>query len=164
MKGKGIDLKTKYLLFFWAPALFLLVLVFLLISKKQFPVLSAVQLPQEYSQMLSQLSVKRNLPTLREEEKSSFLKENPFLNAVAKGNATTIGNTTLDSTVASSNTLTLSMILISDKKSCIINNKLYREGDKIGEIKISKIGDYYVVLTLPNKKKVYMEVGATYTY
>jgi len=59
--------------------------------------------------------------------------------------------------------LKLSAIYNYEKRACVINGRLYREGEKIGKIKISKIGDYYVELSLPKGKRVRLEVGGIFS-
>ncbi len=52
----------------------------------------------------------------------------------------------------------------SGKGFCVINDKLYEEGDKLFQnLKIKKIGDYYVELKA-GKRVVRLKVGDTYLY
>ncbi len=52
----------------------------------------------------------------------------------------------------------------TEKEFCVINDKLYKEGDEVFQgLKIKKIGDYYVELEA-GKKVVRLKVGDTYLY
>ena len=156
MKGLKINLKVQYFLLLWLPLILAILGAWYYIKKINYPVLTEIRLPQEYIEFLN-ISSKEAKEAKKREEIRNFT-HNPF---ASKSLETKVEQV---STYKEQRIISLSSILILDKRACIINNKLYKEGDKIDKLKISKIGDYYVVLTLPNNKKVYLEVGATYTY
>lgn len=152
-----LDLKKTFYLVFWLPFFLLLILIFWypLKAVKFFQPLE-VKLPDVYATIYKYaLGEKKDLG--KEALLQVAFEKNPFYTPkIINGNAT--------EKIPIKNTLQLTSILQMERKICVINGKLYKEGDTLGNIKIKKVGDYYVVLLLPNNKKVLLEVGATYSY
>ncbi|MFN3505693.1 MAG: hypothetical protein ACK4Y7_05760 [Caldimicrobium sp.] len=154
---KKLDLKFKYYLYLWGPFFILsFIMIYYPLKVLKYPQKSEITLPQEYGVILEYLK-RLDVPKETKGELEITLKTNPFLEGV------TLDQTT-EEALPSAQVLNLTSILHTYTKACIINGKLYKEKDKIGKILISKIGDYYVELFLPNKKKVILEVGGTYTF
>ncbi len=149
---KKLTLKDVLFIIFWGFAvIFLLIAVYYSWKKIFFPVKNEIRIPDEHRNFLEALRKYKSLP---KKESSYFaFTNNPFYEEKSKVNEKEIQEI-----------LKLTSVIKEQKKFCIINGKLYREGDKIGRIKISKIGDYYVELLLPKGKKVKLEVGAAFTY
>ncbi|MEZ0344225.1 MAG: hypothetical protein ABWJ99_05435 [Caldimicrobium sp.] len=121
------------------------------LKKLFYPLKQEIRIPEEHRQFIHSLRQYERIPDKKIE--SIKIAKNPFYEETSKK----IGGTLLPET------LILTSIFKDNKRGCIINGKLYQEGDKIGKIKISKIGDYYVELLLPKGKKIKLEVGAVFT-
>lgn len=151
-----LDLKGQVYILFWGPViLFFVIMLYILLKQPVMYSHSGVSLPENYRKILEVIKV---LEEWREPEpKWDELAHlsNPFYTPPPiQGSPQSAPGEVI--------TLTLTSILHLDRKSCIINQKLYKEGDRIGNIKIKKIGDYYVELEVPGKGRVYLEIGATY--
>lgn len=159
MKKINLNLTTKYFLLFWIPVLvFFIIFIYLITTLIRYPVKSEIRLPEEY-RLFIDLIQRTDKIAVKQKKIEPILEENPFIDhthTVKKPPTTIEPKREL--------TLRLTSIISNDRKTCIINQKSYREGDKIGAIKIVKIGDYYVELLLPSKKKIILEVGSTYTF
>ncbi len=153
------NLFLQFFLILWVPVLIWSGFCFYYPWKKiNYPMESEPSIPEEYKQILSTLNTYEKLKRLPEIGRVE-LRTNPFFSPplLGQGNGTFSG--------ASSFSLTLTSILNLDKRVCLINNKLYREGDRLeNNIKILKIGEYYVDLLLPKGKRVRLELGATFIF
>ncbi len=120
-----------------------------------------IMIAQELKKLEKQKKEVKNLKIFR-------LKRNPFMYATQIKSETpkpvVLGN---KAKKKKTYTLHLSMVFKSeDRKNsfCIINGKVYKEGNKIfKKLKIQRIGDYYVVLEM-GKKKVFLEVGKSFRF
>lgn len=61
--------------------------------------------------------------------------------------------------------LKVNSILLGDRKVCLVNDRFYKEGDRISpDIKVLSIGDYYVDFKISKKGVIRVEVGSTYSF
>uniref|UniRef100_A0A832GNW9 Uncharacterized protein n=1 Tax=Caldimicrobium thiodismutans TaxID=1653476 RepID=A0A832GNW9_9BACT len=152
-----LDLKGQVYIIFWGPVILLFVIILYTLLKQ--PVMyshSGVSLPENYRKILEVIKVLEERKDPEPELDELAYLSNPFYTPPPQGSPQSAPREVI--------TLTLTSILHLDRKSCIINQKLYKEGDRIGNIKIKKIGDYYVELEVPGKGRVWLEVGATYNF
>lgn len=157
MKRGTWNIIDMLFLIFWTPAIILyLIIIFKALKINLNVTISELILPEEYRLFLN---LKQREDKIRSQQRDVeiALKDNPFVIELPKVEVKTPNREIKKE-------LKLTSILAHDKRACIINQNLYHEGDKIGDIKITKIGDYYVELLLPSKKKVFLEVGSTYTF
>ncbi|MCS7279189.1 MAG: hypothetical protein NZ530_03900 [Thermodesulfobacteriaceae bacterium] len=143
----------KIYLVFWSPLILLGIGFFLiLLNYYQRPFISypTIKLPQDYLQIASELKTLYPL-------NNTFLKqENIGIDFIGLSGKHFIKPVTLSTP---SETLHLKMIYIEDKrKVCIINNIRVKEGERLKKnIKILRIGDYYVELQINNQiKKLFL--------
>lgn len=163
-KEKYKLLLIQYYLIFWIPFILLLsLLIYYLLTFIRFPTKTEIRLPEEYKLFL-ELIQRADRGVLHQKKietvfTENIFRENPFIESIPKNEKPLVRIETRRVQV-----LKLTSIISHERKICIINQKLYQEGDKIGNIKIEKIGDYYVELLLPSKRKVFLEVGSAYTF
>lgn len=156
---RNLGLKGRLLILFWAPVLIAFsVVLYYAYVKLTFPVASEITLPQEHRQFVETFRRYEEFKnTLKKEEIDlATLTQNPFYSQVAS-----------NKTQASVSPFVLkvsSIVTMGRSRFCIINERSYKEGDKIEKLKIVKIGDYYVELKTPQGKKIRLEVGHTYSY
>lgn len=154
---KTLDLKGQIFLLFWGPV-FLLFLIggYFLLKQPPLSIKREITLPENYRKIMDSMKV---FEEIKKREKKDDIEvftfsHNPFYTPPPKPSLTIAPREGLS--------LKLTMILHLERKSCVINQKVYKEGDRIGNIKIKKIGDYYVDLEVPKKGRVRLEIGATY--
>lgn len=149
---KKFSLKGQLFILFWIfPLLFFFIMLYYPLKKIAYPVKQEVRIPEEHRQFMQAI---RQFERIHEKSKEPLIiAKNPFYEEDSKRQAQ----------VLSPETLKLTSIFKEKKSACVINGKFYREGDKIGKIKIFKIGDYYVELLLPRGKRVKLEVGGVFT-
>ncbi len=153
---KKISLKTQLFILFWTfPVLYLGIMLYYPLKKFSYPIKEEIRIPEEHRQFIEASRKFEKSPKKKEYSIDSI--KNPFYNE-------TQGGPKLASIEPLQQTIRLTSVFNYEKKSCLINGKLYREGDKIGKIKILKIGDYYVEILSPMGKKIRLEVGAIYTF
>lgn len=151
----NITLTKKFFLILWFFGLIPIFLSFYFsIKYSKYPIKSELKLPDEYRLFLEHM-YEVNLTIQKTKSLNINFRSNPFFDEKA------INQVKGDEKIKHILNIKLTTILHHDKKVCIINEKLYREGDKIGKIKIEYIGDYYVILKLPDKRKVRLEVGSS---
>lgn len=154
---KLVDLKGLVFLFFWSPVILIFLLGLYLLNKHPFlSIKREITLPENYRKIMDSIKV---FEEIKKREKKDDLEaltftQNPFYTPPPQPSLTVAPREGLS--------LKLTMILHLERKSCVINQKVYKEGDRIGNIKIKKIGDYYVDLEVPKKGRVRLEIGATY--
>uniref|UniRef100_A0A7V6CDE3 Uncharacterized protein n=1 Tax=Thermodesulfobacterium geofontis TaxID=1295609 RepID=A0A7V6CDE3_9BACT len=143
----------KIYLVFWGPIIILAILAILLLflfkPKNTLVPSSEITLPSSYIEVLNELNSLNYLKPFRLVENYSIIVD-PF-SAAFKGEA--LQEKTFASELKPIKTFHLSMIYIEGaKKVCIINNIRFVEKSKLDkDIKIIKIGDYYVDLQIKNK-------------
>ncbi len=156
-KKYKLKLTSQYFIVLWSLAFIpILIAIYYPIKLINYPIKSEIRLPDEY-RLLMELMQRVDKISHHKNEIELNIKGNPFVEPLPKTQ-----NLSKDKLHRKEVVIKLSTIISHDQKICIINQKRYKEGDKIGQIKIEKIGDYYVDLRLPNKKKVRLEVGSTY--
>lgn len=154
---KTLDLKGPIFLLFWGPV----ILVFLiggyfLLKQPPLSIKREITLPENYRKIMDSIKVFEEIKKKEKKDDIEALSftQNPFYTPPPQPSLTVAPREGLS--------LKLTMILHLERKSCVINQKVYKEGDRIGNIKIKKIGDYYVDLEVPKKGRVRLEIGATY--
>lgn len=153
-----LDLKGQVYVIFWGPVILLfLTIIYLLLKQPVTYSHSGISLPENYRKILEVMKVLEEQKEPEREFTELAYLSNPFYTPPP------IQGSPQDAP-RKVTTLALTSILHLERKSCIINQRLYREGDRIGNIKIKRIGDYYVELEVPGKGRVLLEVGATYNF
>jgi len=146
----------KIYLIFWGPILVLAIfsILFLFKYKNTLTPFSEIKLSSSYIEVANELNKLSSLKPFRPVENYNIIVD-PFLTGFKE-------KVPKEKTIASElrpiKTLHLSMIYIEGtKKICIINNNKFAEGSKIEkDIKIVRIGDYYVDLQIKDKTKRFL--------
>ncbi|QER42617.1 hypothetical protein F1847_07640 [Thermodesulfobacterium sp. TA1] len=144
----------KIYLIFWGPCFLLIVLTcfsFFLIKQKVFSTpFYVINLSSSYIEIINEINALNYLKPFQLIEKTAVNKD-LFVNA--KKTEPSKEKTLL--TTIKPYMLNLSMIYIEgNKKKCIINDKYFTEGSNLTQdIKIVKIGDYYVDLQIKGEIK-----------
>jgi len=152
---------AKILLLFWVPALiYLIVMMYLHQKFMKFAHIPDLSLPPEYQHFVE--AIKWYHPSQVGPSSKTLdgfqIKYNPFYRPPVTPSDQGV-LTALQPTF-----MRLSSIMhIEGHKACVINDELYKEGQRIGPYKIIEIGDYYVKMAGP-KGSIKIEVGATFTY
>lgn len=153
-----LNLILKFFLIFWSFAIILIILsCYLALKIFKYPIITEIRLPEEYKLMLETLQKVNKHYTFVNKNDFIIIK-NPFYNESEKFRNIN------DNLRKSYLSIHVSSIITHEKKVCILNGRLHREGDRIGNIKIEKIGDYYVIFKSPTGKRVRLEVGSSYTF
>ena len=143
----------KIYLIFWGPIIILLVFttLFLFKYKNTLTPFSEIKLSSSYIEVANELNKLNFLEPFRLVENYNIVVD-PFLTGFKEKAPK---EKTFTSDLRPIKILHLSMIYIEGtKKMCIINNNRYVEGSKLEkDIKISRIGDYYVDLQIKDKTK-----------
>jgi len=181
LSKRGLSLRMQYLLLFWGTTcLFLFLMFYYPLKKFSYPVKSELKIPEEHRHFIATIwkYEQKYEGVFKKEENERLIDYNPFYeeksNAEKKPNVPgeppirlpvlPVDFTGIPAGIPVENVLMISATFNGDgeEKGCIINGKFYREGEKIGNVKIARIGDYYVVLLLPKGKKVKLEVGVPF--
>lgn len=143
----------KIYLIFWAPVVILV--LFTIFAgfkyKNTLTPLSEVGLPSGYIEVIKELNSLNSLKPFKLVENYNIVVD-PFSIGFREGFTK---ERVFPTEIKPEKILHLSMIYIEGtKKICIINNNKFVEGSKIErDIKIIRIGDYYVDLQIKNKGK-----------
>lgn len=141
----------KVYLVFWSPLTFLVlacILLFLSYYKKTAFPFSSTKLPQEHLQIINELNSLYSLDTTQLQER---VGEDFFVLSAKHFTKPVLSSP--------SEVFHLKMIYIEgNQKACIINDKRFKEGDWLKkDIKVFKIGDYYVELQIKKQiKKLFL--------
>ncbi|WP_028841170.1 hypothetical protein [Thermodesulfobacterium hveragerdense] len=159
--------KYKIYLIFWGPCvvLFLSFLIYLLFTKKQLEsdLYRAITLSSTYIEIIHEFNNLRYLTPLKLTERYTINKDPfllPFQDFPKSSSLYTSSYTFVEKPK-----MTLNMIYIEGKnKKCVINGGVFAEKSKINkDIKVLKIGDYYVDLQVKGQtKRVFL--GATVSF
>jgi len=143
----------KIYLIFWGPISVLAIfsILFLFKYKNTLTPFSEIKLSSSYIEVANELNKLSSLKPFRLVENYNIIVD-PFLTGFKEK---VPKEKTIVSELRPIKTLHLSMIYIEGtKKICIINNSKFTEGSKLEkDIKIVRIGDYYVDLQIKDKTK-----------
>lgn len=153
----------KIYLIFWSPIIILVIFSSLILYqyKKSLTPLSEIRLSSNYIEIINKLNTLNSLESFKFLEEYTVIVD-PF--SVGFKEASPKLNS-IPTQFKSSKTFHLSMIYIEGtKKICIINDNKFIEGSKLEkDIKILRIGDYYVDLQIRNNVKRLL-LGQTFSF
>lgn len=142
----------KIYLLFWGPILIFAIFsfLFLLNYQRSLTPISQIKLSENYIEVVNQLNSLNYLKPFKLLEKEDIVID-PF----STGFKETLLKPGISIKEKPSKIFHLSIIYIEGtKKICIINNNRFKEGDILEkDIKIKKVGDYYVDLQIKGKTK-----------
>jgi len=156
---KNLDLRAQVFISFWGPAILaILIATYYPLKRLHFPIKKEIHIPEEHQHFVEALKhYEKMKKSLAQKEFKSFevvyFGENPFY--ISK-------NPKISS--LKFNLFKLSSIIKIYRNICIINERPYTEGEYIGNVKIKKIGDYYVELETKEGRVLRLQVGNTFTY